>query len=111
MRLVVEIRQDLVEDNRIHLCIVKGNYLPREFKEESFVLESNDNRYFSNTGEREILENLREVVKEKQDVVNLVEGMCQDGKTIDEITATIKADSIKISRSKVGRIVKKYREK
>ena len=109
MRLVIEIRQDLISDNKTHLCIVKANYLPRDFKEESFVLESNDNRYFTNTGERELFENLREVAKEKQEVESLVIGLHEEDKSIREITETLRADSIKISKSTVQRIVKKFK--
>lgn len=53
MRLVIELRADLLDANTRHLCIVKGNYLPGRFKKESFVLEFNEQDFtFKNTGER-----------------------------------------------------------
>jgi archaellum biogenesis ATPase FlaH len=53
MRLVMELRADLMNPNYRHLCIVKGNYLPASFKKESFVLQFNEETFtFSNTGER-----------------------------------------------------------
>ena len=110
MRLVIEIRQDLVSDNKTHLCIVKANYLPREFKEESFVLEFNENRYFKNTGERELFENLREVAKEKQEVEEIVIAQHEEGKSMQDITDKLRADSVKISKTTVHRIIKKYKK-
>lgn len=52
MRLVLELRTDQNEKNLKHFCIVKGNYLPAEYKTQSFVLFFGDNMTFSNTGER-----------------------------------------------------------
>ncbi len=53
MRIVIELRTDLVNSNHRHLCVVKGNYLPAKMKKESFVLEFlEDCFHFKNTGER-----------------------------------------------------------
>ncbi|NEM98207.1 AAA family ATPase [Pontibacter burrus] len=53
MRLVIELRADLINPDQRHLCIVKGNYLPANFKKESFVLRLDEQSLtFSNTGER-----------------------------------------------------------
>lgn len=53
MRLVIELRADLMNPNQRHLCIVKGNYLPARYKKESFVLDFNEQNFtFSNTGDR-----------------------------------------------------------
>lgn len=38
-RLVIELRKDFMEPNIRHLCIVKGNHLPEEFKSSSIALE------------------------------------------------------------------------
>lgn len=38
-RLVMELRKDFMEPNIRHLCIVKGNHLPEEFKSKSIALE------------------------------------------------------------------------
>ena len=53
MRLVIELRADLVQPHTRHLCIVKGNYLPNSYKKESYVLHfDEDNFTFSLTAER-----------------------------------------------------------
>lgn len=53
MRLVIELRVDLVNPNKRHLCIVKGNYLSAKHKKESYVLNFDEETFtYSNTGER-----------------------------------------------------------
>ena len=52
MRVVIELRQDFFEPMYRHLCIVKGNYLPSEFKQESYVLRFDENMTFHETGRR-----------------------------------------------------------
>jgi len=52
MRLVMELRKDINDPGIRHLCIVKGNYLPEEFKKESFALKFDENMVFHNTGNR-----------------------------------------------------------
>ena len=65
MRMVIELRADILNQNVRHLCIVKGNYLPKSYKQESFVLNfSEDTFSFINTGERIPFEFL---VKQQED--------------------------------------------
>lgn len=53
MRLVMELRADAVDDDYKHLCIVKGNYLGKEFKSSSYKLQLNTETFqFSDTGQR-----------------------------------------------------------
>lgn len=53
MRLVVELRKDHVRKDLRHLCIVKGNYLPDEAKNESHILTFDaDKLTFTRTDER-----------------------------------------------------------
>ena len=110
MRLVIEMRPDFIDDNKLHLCIVKGNYLPPEYKKESFVIEANENRYFSNTGEREVFEHLRETVKEKQDLKKLCGDLKEEGKTVREIEVDLRSQGYKISKSTVNRYLKEREE-
>ena len=110
MRLVIEMRPDFIDDNRLHLCIVKGNYLPPEYKKESFVIEANENRYFKNTGEREVFEHLRESVKEKQDLKKLCWDLKDEGKTVREIEVDLRSQGYKISKSTVNRYLKERDE-
>jgi len=58
-RLVMELRTDATNPNHRHLCIVKANYLPPEFKNESYILEFDREAFeFRNTGERTPFESL-----------------------------------------------------
>lgn len=53
MRLVIELRADIINPCHRHLCIVKGNYLPASYKKESYVLRFDEQSFtFTNTGER-----------------------------------------------------------
>ena len=52
MRTVIELRQDLQEENKRHLCIVKGNNMGIENKNKSFELVFDFEKGFSNTGQR-----------------------------------------------------------
>jgi RecA-family ATPase len=59
VRLVIELRLDLINPNVRHLCIVKGNYLPASSKNESYVLTYDEKRFcFENTGDRIAFEEL-----------------------------------------------------
>lgn len=59
MRLVIELRNDMQDEEYKHLCIVKGNYLGKEFKENSFKLKLDPETFlFTDTGERVPFEEL-----------------------------------------------------
>lgn len=110
MRLVIEMRRDLVDDKRLHLCIVKGNYLPPEYKLESYIIEADENRYFTNTGERGLFEDLREAIKEKKDLKKLCWDLKDEGKTNREIEIELRSQGYKISKSTVNRYLKEREE-
>jgi|LakMenEpi03Aug12_release.lakeMendotaPanAssembly.Ray.scaffolds.fasta_scaffold344026_2 hypothetical protein len=68
MRIVFELRADLMHPQFRHLCIVKGNYLPANYKRESFVLLFDEPKFhFTNTGERTPFELLVKNVNTEQD--------------------------------------------
>lgn len=52
VRLGIELRTDRGNPDLRHLCIVKGNYLGRQFKQSSFVLKMDENFTFADTGDR-----------------------------------------------------------
>lgn len=61
MRTVVELRTDMHDTNKRHMCITKGNYLKPEQKDRSFVLYFDpENLRFTSKGEREDYDNLYE---------------------------------------------------
>jgi hypothetical protein len=51
-RCVIELREDPADPGLRHLCVLKGNYLPVEYKRESFVLRFDECMVFHNTGQR-----------------------------------------------------------
>lgn len=53
LRTVIELRSDIMEPNKKHLCVVKGNNISQEFKNSSFLLEFDERTLsFTNTGAR-----------------------------------------------------------
>ena len=52
MRLVLELRNDVTDASYKHLCCVKGNYLPAEYKAESVKLRFTAHLTFKDSGER-----------------------------------------------------------
>ncbi|QHT68975.1 AAA family ATPase [Rhodocytophaga rosea] len=66
MRLVIELRTDANQDDLRHLCLVKGNYLSREYKQASYVLRFDENMLFHSTQERTPFEQLSKAEAEKE---------------------------------------------
>jgi RecA-family ATPase len=100
MRLVIELRTDHSEPQKRHLCIVKGNYLPKEYKTESYVLKFDELLQFTKTGERRPFEEL--VPNKNSETKERVIALKNEGKTQQEI-----ADKLKISQTTVCRYLKK----
>ncbi len=99
MRLVIELRNDLNYPEKRHLCIVKANYLPKEYKTESYVLLFNENLQFLNTNERVLFENLKS--GNKTEIKEAVKKLSDMGKIQDDI-----AKRLKISQATVSRLLK-----
>ncbi|MBO7188309.1 MAG: AAA family ATPase, partial [Tidjanibacter sp.] len=68
MRLMMELRPDLHDSSLRHLCVVKGNYLPAEWKKQSFVLKFSDSLNFTNTGRREEFYRLRQLEPDEKQI-------------------------------------------
>jgi hypothetical protein len=67
MRLVMELRTDTIDSDYKHLCIVKGNYLGKEFKNTSFKLHLHPDTFlFTDTGERIPFDELTEPSEESK---------------------------------------------
>ncbi|MBR4844423.1 MAG: AAA family ATPase [Alistipes sp.] len=104
MRLMMELRPDSVEHDLRHLCIVKGNYLPSEYKHDSFVLHFSPGLNFTATGERVPFSQLRERDPEQEaaeaERLELIRSLRDEGKSYREI-----AEILDISKSSVHRIL------
>lgn len=74
MRLVMELRTDVSDESYKHLCIVKGNYLSKEFKNSSYkLLMDPDTFLFSNTGERVDFDQLAEPQEDRSGKIPVVQ--------------------------------------
>ena len=107
MRLMMELRPDPERHDIRHLCIVKGNYLPSEYKHDSFELRFDQNLNYTATGERVPFAMLKErnldTEAEEAQKLELIRSMREEGKTLQEI-----ADALGYKdRSTIGKILKR----
>ncbi|MEN9917857.1 MAG: hypothetical protein RL662_293 [Bacteroidota bacterium] len=90
MRIVMELRNDKVEANMKHLCIVKGNYLPQDTKNESFKLKFTENMVYENTGERIAFENLKKTDNDEKEKFKKAKELYEQGQlTLEKIAPLI----------------------
>lgn len=97
MRLVIELREDKFDATKRHLCIVKGNYLPKEMKSQSFELCFDENMIFTNTGERVEYSQLITAV-ERQDKIQRAKELKEEGLSNVEIAKMNGVDKSTIGR-------------
>jgi RecA-family ATPase len=98
MRLVIELKTDPFEADKRHLCIVKGNYLAKDYKTESFVLRFDENLLFTHSGERKPF---GELTDNKPEAKNQVKALHAEGKTQADI-----AKRLGLSQSTISRYLK-----
>ena len=119
MRVLIELRRSKRTKNLLHLCIVKGNYLPNDYKQQSFDLQTDSDMNFTATGERtelseinsylpvippvneEQLALMQQKEKDKETIIKLY----KQGKSIREISELVPQ-----SKSTVQRIIKSENE-
>lgn len=108
MRLVIELRKDKDEPNHRHLCIVKGNYLPSENKNSSYVLMFDENMLFSNTEKRVPYEKLIKGKNNSQEIVlkQRVHDLKAEGKSVRDMEEIIKKEGLKAGRTKISEMAK-----
>lgn len=105
MRLVIELRNDHMNPKQRHFCIVKGNYLPSEYKRESYVLRFDENMLFHNTDEREpfeLLERMKEDASKAK--YEKAKELREQGYTYEQIAKELKYKS----KGSVAKLFKKY---
>lgn len=89
MRTMMELRPDPERHDIRHLCIVKGNYLPAEYKHDSFELRFLPSLNFEATGRRVPFSALKERNEEQEEKIALARSMREEGKTFQEIATTL----------------------
>jgi hypothetical protein len=91
--MVIELRNDRADSSLKHLCIVKGNYLPAEYKQRSYVLHFDEHMNFTNTGGRTNFEALRrydsEREQEQQGKATRAQELLSQGLTHRQIAAAL----------------------
>jgi hypothetical protein len=97
MRLVIELRNDSFNDSIRHMCIVKGNYLSKDYKNQSFVLEFNSEMEFNATDERVAFDRL--VGKDKVPQIEAIKQLKEAGKTQVQIAEELGVSQSTVSRS------------
>lgn len=98
MRLVIELRTDPLEQSLKHMCIVKGNYLPKEMKNESFVLRFEEDLSFTNTSERTNFQNLTQITANSNNKTDEILQLRTQGKTQAEISNITGLSQATVSR-------------
>lgn len=119
MRVLIELRRSKRNKDLLHLCIVKGNYLPNDYKQQSFDLQTDSDMNFTATGGRtelseinsylpvippvneEQLALMQQKEKDKESIIKLY----KQGKSIREISELVPQ-----SKSTVQRIIKSENE-
>lgn len=105
MRIVMELRNDKVEAGMRHLCILKGNYLPQDTKNESFKLRFTENMVYENTGERVMFDYLKKTDSEEMERFEKAKELYEIEKLSMEKIATHLGLS---NKSSVSRLFKKF---
>jgi len=104
MRLVMELRCDNADKDLRHLCIVKGNYLPKEYKNESYQLWFNENMTFENTGVRIPFENLAKTEDTGKGKYEQIKMYQSQGLSMEEIAQELGYKN----KSSVSRLLQKH---
>ena len=109
MRMVMLLNRDPDSNKPTirHLCIVKGNYVPEELKQKSFVLTFDpETMRFSNTGERVAFENLAKRNSRENDEVSRAKErvftLRKEGKSFREIETTLADEGLPGRRSTIS---------
>jgi hypothetical protein len=109
MRLVLELRLDRESSEFRHLCILKANYLPKEYKDSSYKLRFDTNMLFEDTGEKVPFEGLAGTRKdreaEKQAWIKIALPLVKEGKPYEEISKVLKEQGFFVSKSTIHRVI------
>jgi hypothetical protein len=107
MRAVAILKRDHYDAAIRHLCLVKGNYAPDEYKHDSFALRTSSEFVFSNTGDRVPFGELvpPEPGEAQNELQDQVAQMLAENKSQRQI-----ARELGRSSSAINRIVKKLDE-
>ena len=111
MRLVLELRPDVLDADTLHLCILKGNYLPNAQKQQTYVLRRDQAMTFHTTGQRNELSSLQRPARAETGGYTLAKyqeakEMRDAGKTLDEIAVALGYQH----RSAISKLIHKFED-
>lgn len=112
MRSVIELRKDFGDSGKRHICVVKGNYISEEFKNESYEVSFDYLSGFQITGERvafNMLAKSTEIAKSETVLENRILDLRKTGLSISQVSDVLMEGGVQVSRSKVGLICKKLK--
>lgn len=93
MRVAFELRADPYNPDLRHLCVLKGNYLPSEAKEKSYVLRFDENLTFHNTGERAAFGDIVKAPEENGEVRDMwdkAKELLTEGKSFEVVAGLLR---------------------
>lgn len=108
MRLMVELKTDIQINNHKHFCIVKGNYLPHQFKTHSYNLQFTDNLTFNNLNTRthyELMNKDKENIEFIETEYNEIMKLKEEKLTHEEIGIRLG-----VSKSGITRKISRYKK-
>ncbi len=109
MRVVIELRRDPSKMSLRHMCIVKGNYIPDELKQNSLELSMDERLVFSPTGRQVPFNSLikRPYDKLEEEKKTRIIALHNEGKSIREIEKILKEEGFTgVSKSTIAKHVK-----
>ncbi|QHV94621.1 AAA family ATPase [Spirosoma endbachense] len=116
MRALLELRRDPNDPSLRHLCVLKGNYIGQEHKNESYALRFNEESMtFQNTGQRVTFQNLAkrssQANEAKQQATDLaIASYFQENKSIREIQALFESRGYPWKRSTIHKIINDHKQ-
>lgn len=106
MRLMIELRKDPKFPNIRHLCVVKGNYLPENYKTHSIVMNFNEYMLFENLNCYVPFEELAKISDKKEEAQTRAHQLREQGNSYTKITEQLKKEGYDFGRSTVGEWLK-----
>lgn len=107
MRLMIEIRKDSESPELRHLCIVKGNYLPEEFKSHSYAMRFTEKRLFQNLDKRVPIERITFGQKTSNEEAKLrAAQLHKKGMTLRQIESQMATEGFTFKKTTIGEWLK-----
>lgn len=106
MRLMIELRKDPQFPTIRHICIVKGNYLPEEYKTRSIVTNFNQYMLFDKLNCYVPFEELAKVPDQREQAQTRAQQLRDQGNSYANISTQLKNEGLDYSKSTIGEWLK-----